>query len=169
MKNKEIQDLENKIEELALTIDKVEDEKLEIENKMKKALADYINLERGLDKRLNVMMDHMKLKVAKNLIEMMDDFYYAIEASKNLELDEKNKAWLDGIIRTIEKMKNTLDEMGIVLMDVKKGDKYDVSKHEALGIVKEGENDTIHEVLQPGYTIGENVVRPARVIVSKTA
>jgi len=42
-KNRE-EELEKKIQELALTVDKVEDEKLVVENQLKKALADYHNL-----------------------------------------------------------------------------------------------------------------------------
>ena len=42
-KNKE-EELEKKIRKLALTIDEVEDEKLVVENQLKKALADYHNL-----------------------------------------------------------------------------------------------------------------------------
>jgi ribosome-binding protein aMBF1 (putative translation factor) len=52
-KNKNLSEdkLEKKIQELALTIDKVEDEKLEVENQLKRALADYHNLLKHSEKR----------------------------------------------------------------------------------------------------------------------
>ena len=43
------EDLEKKILELAEVVDRVEDEKLEIENQLKKALADYHNLLKNID------------------------------------------------------------------------------------------------------------------------
>ncbi len=161
--------LEEKIKELALTIDEVEDEKLEIENKLKKALADYINLEQGIDRRVQSRLEQVKVDLGRSIIEIMDDFFYALEASKKLKLDESTKAWMQGISSTIGKMKNVLGTLNIEMMNVQKGDPFDFSKHEALGTVEEKglKEDTIQEVVQPGYMMGENIVRPARVIVCK--
>ncbi len=145
----------------------LEKENVEIENKMKKALADYINLEKSMDRKLEIRLDEMKLKVARNLLELMDDFYYGIEAGKEFKADECVTAWMSGITNSFEKMKKTLDVLGVEMIGVKVKEKFDSSKHEAIGIVQEGENDTIHEIVQPGYVMGENIVRPVRVIVSK--
>jgi molecular chaperone GrpE len=164
---KKNRDFEKKIEDLVHTIDEVEDEKLDIENKLKKALADYANLERNIEKRVETRLEEMKLKVAKNLLEIMDDFYYAIEAGKEFKADECVTSWMSGITNSYEKMAKTLEILGVEMIEVKIGDIFNHSQHEAVGIVKEGENDTIHEILQPGYVMGENTVRPVRVIVSK--
>lgn len=47
------------------------------------------------------------------------------------------------------------------------GDAFDPTQHEALVAMPhpEVEQDTVHEVLQPGYRAGERVLRPARVAV----
>ncbi len=164
---KKKKDFEKKIKDLANTIDKVEDEKLEVENKLKKALADYANLEKGIDKRVEIKLEEMKLKVAKDLLEIMDDFYYAIEAGKKFNADECVTSWMSGITNSYEKMKKTLEILGVEMIEANVGDAFDSSRHEAVGIVKEGKNDTIHEILQPGYVMGDNVVRPVRVVVSK--
>lgn len=161
------EELEKKVQKLAYIIDKVEDEKLEVENKLKKALADYINLESGINKRVEMKLEQEKLILARNLIEIMDDFFYALQAGKNLKMDEATKSWVNGINSTIEKMRKVLESLGVEMMDVGKNTKFDMSKCEAIGTVKEGKENMIHEVAQPGYTMGEHIVRPARVIVCK--
>ena len=160
-------DLEKKVQELAGIIDEVEDEKLEVENKLKKALADYINLEEQINKRAEMKVEQEKLIMARNLVEILDDFYYALEAGKNLEMDEATRSWMEGINSTIEKLRGILEKFGIKMMDIEKGMKFDSSKCEALGTTKEGKDNTIQEIVQPGYTMGDHIVRPARVIICK--
>ncbi len=160
-------DLEKKVQELAGIIDEVEDEKLEVENKLKKALADYINLEEQINRRVEMKVEQEKLGLAKNLIEVLDDFYYALEAGKKLKMDEATKSWMEGMNSTIEKMRKVMESFGIKMMNIEKNMKFDSSKCEALGTTKQGKDNTIQEVVQPGYTMGDHIVRPARVIVCK--
>ncbi len=161
------EELENKIQELAGIIDKVEDEKLEVENRLKKALADYINLEEQINKRAKMKVEQEKLSMAKELIGVMDDSYYALGAGKKMKMDESTSSWMKGLESSVEKLENVMKNFGIERMDVEKGKKFSSSKCEALGTTNEGKENCIYEVIQPGYTMGENIVRPARVIVSK--
>jgi molecular chaperone GrpE len=143
------------------------DEKLLLENQLKKALADYANLERDLDKRIEVRSLQMKLQIARTLMNVLDDVSLATEAGKKLQLADDAKAWADGISATLMDVEKAVSEFGIVRMETKAGDMYDSSMHEAVGTVNEGEKGKIHEVIQPGYLLGEVVVRPARVIVAQ--
>ena len=161
------EELEKKVKELAFLIDEVEDEKLEVENQLKKALADYVNLESSINKRVEMKMEQVKLNLAKDLLEVMDDFFYALEASEKLKMDDSVKSWVVGIKSTIEKLKKVLENLGLKVIDVKKGMDFDTGKCEAIGTIGQGIENKIHEVAQPGYAIGEHIVRPARVIVCK--
>ncbi len=161
------EDLEKKVQELAAIIDEVEDEKYEVENKLKKALADYINLEEQVNKRVNLKVEQEKLKLARNLLEVLDDFYYALEAGKKIKMDEATKSWMDGIRSSIEKMRKILEDFGIRMIQIDKGSDFDSSKCEALGTTNQGKENTVQEVIQPGYAMEDNIVRPARVIVCK--
>lgn len=155
------------IKQFADTIDKLEDEKLLIQNQLKKALADYANLERDLDKRIEARSVQMKLQIAMTLMNVLDDISLAVSASQNLKLNEEGTAWLEGIKATLSHIEKAVSEFGIVRMEVNKGDPFNSSMHEALGTVNEGEKGKIHEIIQPGYMLGEIVVRPARVIVAQ--
>ncbi len=65
-------------------------------------------------------------------------------------------------------LREGLKRNGIEVVDPK-GEKFDPNRHEALSTVPvEGaEPGTVVEVLQKGYRLDEQLVRPARVVVSE--
>ncbi|HAM96674.1 TPA: hypothetical protein DCP76_02655, partial [Patescibacteria group bacterium] len=65
---KECAELRNHINELTLNIDKVEDEKLIIENQLKKALADYQNLSNSAEKRNELRFFQTRKNLAESVI-----------------------------------------------------------------------------------------------------
>lgn len=162
-----VKNLESKIQELALTVDKVEDEKLEVENQLKRALADYHNLVKNSDKREQLRLEQIKKSLFEVIIPSLDALMLATVASKNIKMDEEGKSWLEGILATIEGMNKGLAEMGLVQYQPEKGDDFDKDIHEAIATVEEGEKGKIYETIQPGYRLNDSVVRPARVVVSK--
>ena len=48
------------------------------------------------------------------------------------------------------------------------GDAFDPTEHEAMAQkpVAEAQSGTVVEVVQPGYRLGETIIRPARVVVA---
>lgn len=138
---------------------------VELENKLKKALADYLNLERDMEKRLELRSIQLKIEIGMKLMEIVDASNLAIGAKDNLKLEGDTKAWVDGLTVILSQIEKSLSTLGIEKIDVKQGDDFDSSKHEALATVNEGEKGKIHEVMSNGYTLGDFVVRPSRVIV----
>ena len=163
----EIDELQKQIQELALTIDKVEDEKLEITNQLKRALADYQNLEKGVDKLILNRFTQTKKKLAENIIPVVDALTMALQAQENLKLDENTKAWVEGITQTISNLEKVFVDIGLNKYVPNKGDKFDPNIHEALTTIEQGEKGCIFDVIQPGYILDNSVIKPARVVVSK--
>jgi molecular chaperone GrpE len=159
--------LEKKIQELALTVDQVEDEKLEVENQLKRALADYQNLVKNSEKRDKLRLQQLKRDLFETIVPSLDALMLATIASKEVRMDEKGESWLEGILATIEAMREGLKEMGFKQYMPEKGEEFDNDMHEAIATVQEGEKGRIYETIQPGYTLNDSVVRPARVVVSK--
>lgn len=157
------------IAKLGEAIDKAEDEKQQIENQLKRALADYANLERDISKRVDISMTNMISRVAKKIIEVLDDADFAVKALDKMDIKGEAKAWSDGIVELIGKLQDSLNEMEVDVMEVAPGDEFDSEKHEAISTVKagKGEKGKVIEVVQNGYLIGDSVIRCARVIVGK--
>ena len=59
-----------------------------------------------------------------------------------------------------------LNSYGLKEID-SKGNKYDPNFEEAIGVSDEGEDGTVTEVVQKGYTLNGDVIRTSKVIVSK--
>jgi len=156
-----------KIKELALTIDKLEDEKLVIQEQMLRALADYQNLVKDSEKRNELRYFQLKKSLSESVIPSLDALNLAIKTSKNLKLDEQSKSWLDGILATIQTLEKSFSEIGIKQFLPAKGDKFDPAIHEAVATVEGGKSGEIYDLVQPGYILDNTVIKPARVVVSK--
>lgn len=164
---KDVKRMQKEIEQLAFDIDKVEDEKLVIQNMLKKALSDYANLEKEGEKRVEIRIAQSKIEVAKKLMPVMDDMALAMKAAEGLELKDNVQAWFDGLKGIFSNIEQSLIGIGVESIAANAGEKFNSEIHEALGVVACGEVDTIHEVIQPGYRLGEFIVRPVRVLVAK--
>ncbi|MHC1716553.1 MAG: nucleotide exchange factor GrpE [Candidatus Dojkabacteria bacterium] len=159
--------LELKVSELALTIDKVEDEKLNIQNQLKKALADYHNLVNNSEKRETLRFFQMKKNLCQQIIPTLDAMMMAVASSKDMSLDEKSKSWLEGILATIESIYKNFSEIGLKQYIPNVGDVFNNQRHEAVATIESEKKGEIVEIVQPGYTLDDTVIRPSRVVVSK--
>ncbi|HOF78776.1 MAG TPA: nucleotide exchange factor GrpE [Candidatus Dojkabacteria bacterium] len=164
---KQRNELKEQLNELVTSIDKLEDENLVIKEQMLRALADYQNLVKSSEKRNEIRYFQLKKSLSESVIPSLDALNLAIKASKELKLDEKTKAWLDGILATIQSLEKSFSEIGIKQYLPIKGDKFDPTKHEAVATVEGGKSGEIYDLVQPGYILDNTVIKPARVVVSK--
>jgi len=165
-------EVKNKIEceeckELELKVVKLEDEKLIIENQLKKALADYQNLSNSSEKRNELRFFQTRKNLAESVIPSLDSLTLAIDASKDLNLDEKGKSWLSGIAAIFQSLSRSFEDFGLKQYLPEKGTGFDPNIHEAVAMVAEGTSGEIYGLAQPGYILDNTVIRPARVVVSK--
>jgi molecular chaperone GrpE len=160
-------ELELQVQELADAIDTLEDEKQEITNHLKRALADYQNLEKNTEKLTRLRFLQTKKSLAEDVIPVLDSLSIALKSKKDLDLDDKTESWVEGVSASIENLEKVLADMGLTQFIPEKGEKFDSDIHEAVTTVAEGEKDHIYDTLQPGYRLDNVLIRPARVVVSK--
>src|SRR6266581_1272382 len=82
--------------------------------------------------------------------------------------DAGTKALLEGVELTERELLNALEKHGVRKLDPE-GSKFDPHRHQAMYEVPDESvpAGTVVQVVQPGYTIGERVLRPALVAVAK--
>jgi molecular chaperone GrpE len=165
---KEIEELKNSIEELALTIDKVEDEKLEIVNQLKRALADYQNLEANTQKRLTLLYMQSRKGLAEKLIPIVDDLTMAVRSKEEIKFDQQGESWANGVVEILSNLEKSLEEIGLKKYLPEKGSKFEPNIHEALSVIEGEVPGVIYDVIQPGYILDDTVIRPSRVVVTKS-
>lgn len=161
------QKIEEQIQKLVEAIDKVEDEKLLVTNQLKKALADYHNLEANTNKRLALLYLQSRRKLSEKLIPVLDDLTMAINSKEGLDFNEKTLAWSDGVINILQNLEKSMEEIGLKKFIPQKGTKFDPLFHEALSVVNGETPGIIFDVIQPGYILEDTVIRPSRVVVIK--
>ncbi len=120
--------------------------------------AEYVNYKRRVDRDREVVREGATASVLTSLLPVLDDIDRAREHG---ELEGGFKAVADSFGRTVTGL--GLERFG------KEGEPFDPRIHEALmhshaeGI----DGPTCTAILQPGYRIGERIIRPARVAVAE--
>ncbi len=129
---------------------------LELENQLKRAIADYQNLERRVSEERRILSELSSVLVIEKFLPVIDNL---ISAQSHLN-DQ-------GLAMVIKQFQDVLQSEGVVEF-ASVGDQFDPNLHEAAEVVA-GENDnTIVKVRSKGYKIKGRVIRPARVAVSKS-
>ncbi|MCW2810404.1 MAG: grpE [Friedmanniella sp.] len=120
--------------------------------------AEYVNYKRRVDRDRDLSRRTAVEGVLRDLLPVLDDLRSAREHG---ELSGAFKAVGEEVERVTAK--NGLESFGT------KGDAFDPHIHEALlHAHAEGiDGPTCVEILQPGYRVGERVLRPARVAVAE--
>lgn len=139
----------------------LEEQIVNLENQLKRAVADYQNLEKRVDETSFVVIDYAKGHLITRILPVLDSLDQAVEGATEAEA---NSSWLKGIMMSIKAFRQVLAEEG--LAEIPTDDGFDPKLHEAVD-VSQGEDDKILKVVLRGYTLNEKVVRPAKVVVGK--
>jgi molecular chaperone GrpE len=102
-------------------------------------------------------------KLAKELLPALDNLDRALDAA------DQDDPLLQGVRIVRSEFADALARVGVESY-VPVGEIFDPALHEAMASVPQGPDGaasgTIVEVYQPGYRLGEQVIRPARVVVA---
>ncbi len=120
--------------------------------------AEYVNYKRRVDRDRQANRELAVASVLTELLHTLDDIGRARDAG---ELEGAFKAVAESVERVVEKA--GLVRYGEV------GDVFDPRIHEALmhNYSDDVDGPTATKVWQPGYRLGERILRPARVAVSE--
>ena len=92
----------------------------------------------------------------------------ALDDELRAKADEATKALLEGVELTERELMNVLEKHGVKRIEPL-NQKFDPNRHQAMFEVEDASvlSGTVVQVMQSGYLIGERVLRPALVAVSK--
>lgn len=152
------QEVEQDLDALLSDAQKERDEYLELARRTK---ADFENYRKRVAADLEAAQVRGKVAVAREVIDAVDNLERALEAAG------EGESLSAGVEMVLGGLRETLSRNGVEVVEPK-GEKFDPTRHEALSTqpVEGAESGTVVEVLQKGYVLGEQLVRPARVVVS---
>jgi molecular chaperone GrpE len=126
--------------------------------------AEFINFKNRTEVEKQQIGDFSKAQVVKDLLPVIDDLERAL-AHLPEELSE-NK-WAQGVQKIQVRLTKQLEKLGIKKLEALNMP-FDHNLHEAVQAEGEGEQQIVSEVLQNGYTLGDQVIRHATVKVQNT-
>ena len=150
-----------------------EDLKKELEQAIedkKRALAEAENTRRRGIKDLEQSRKYGHLSFAREMLSVVDSLESAVNSSPQNkdELSDEIKNFIVGVEMTLEQLKQVFNNHNISKIDPQ-GDKFDYNVHQAMfeKETDEFEPGLIIEVMQPGWSLHDRLLRPAMVGVSK--
>ena len=158
----------NKEEKKELTLE----EKLkETEEKLLRSLAEIENQRRRFEKEIKDAFEFGSFNFAKESLAILDNLQRAKDAIKNDEKLKDNKdldKFLENI-NIIEKDLVSIFEKNKIKKIEVKDKKFDPNFHQAMSEIEDENKDQgsiLHEI-QSGYMLGDRLLRPALVSISK--
>ena len=155
---------------LSAELDKMEAEKNEANDKALRLVAEMDNLRKRTARDVHDARTFSIAGFARDMLEVSDNLRRALAAVPDgaAEADPGLKALVEGVEMTERAMLNALEKHGVKKISPK-GEKFDPNLHQAMFEVPNPEvpNNTVLEVVQEGFVIGERCLRPAMVGVAK--
>lgn len=139
-----------------------------------RTVADMQNLRKRTQREIADAKTFSVSSFAKDMLGVADNLKRTLDAAKTAEgaddsqPDDNLKPLLEGVDMTERSMLSAMERHGVKKLDVL-NKKFDPNFHQAMFEVPDTEipNNTVVQVVQDGYIIGERVLRPAMVGVSK--
>jgi molecular chaperone GrpE len=130
-------------------------------------VAEFENMRKRVQNERMRLFEDARIDALQQFLPVNDDLQRTVNVLKETGMDGN---YLKGIELVADKMENTLNHYGIEKIN-EVNVPFDVNLHDALMRQKPQDestgSDTVLQVLEDGYKIGDRVIRHAKVIVSE--
>lgn len=136
----------------------------EFKDGWQRSRAEFANYKKRVEREREQTYQNAKGELLKRYLDIADDL---LRALNNRPENGEGALWAEGIELVYRKLIAKFESDGVTLMETE-GKLFDPNLHEAISL-EESENHEsgeIIEVLNPGYYLGDKVLRPATVRVA---
>ena len=149
------------VENHELDVDGLARQRDELVDSLQRLQAEFANYKKRAAREQDALVARAHERLVKDLLPVLDDLGRALEAAEHHE-----EAKLEEGVRLVHRqLADVLDKEG--LAEIPTDDGFDPNVHEALLSQPSDEPaGSVIEVIQRGYTLGDRVLRPARVVVA---
>jgi molecular chaperone GrpE len=130
-----------------------------------RARAEFANYRRREELRREQSKNDIAGRVLNHFLPVLDDLERAFSS---VPPEVQDSPWVEGLSLVAQKMLTGMEKEGVAPIPIELGEPFDPNLHMAVLHIPCADYDEgqIAMVLQRGYTIGEQVLRPAMVQVS---
>ncbi|OGE26516.1 nucleotide exchange factor GrpE [Candidatus Daviesbacteria bacterium RIFCSPLOWO2_02_FULL_40_8] len=139
----------------------LEDRVKSLEEQLKRAVADYQNLEKRVSEGRSELSGWATTELVKKFLPVLDHLEKALNGATEAD---RQSGWFKGVEMAVKQFQELLKSEG--LSEIEEAGQFDPLLHEAVDS-RTGDNNTILEIVAKGYKIGSKVIRPAQVVVGK--
>jgi molecular chaperone GrpE len=148
-------------------------EAAEFKDKLLRTLAEMENLRKRTEREVLDARMYGIAGFARDVLAVADNMHRALSAigpELREAADAKVKALIEGVELTERELLKSLEKNGVKKFSPE-GEKFDPNVHQAMYEVPTADlpPGQVAQVIQAGYMIGDRVLRPAMVAVSKAA
>ena len=129
--------------------------------------ADFENFRKRTVRERDELVQLAHADLVARLLSVLDNFELALSSSAAATTDAN--ALLEGVQMILSQLLTALGSLGLEKIKAE-GEIFNPHLHEAVGVVEEApgaKENTVVEVLRPGYMLNAKVLRPAMVKVSR--
>lgn len=159
--------LQKRLSDVEDQIEAAKKEAADATDRMLRLQADWENFRRRTAAERLAEKERAAEGLVTNLLPVIDDIERAIEHAGATEDDAQLKQFVDGVSAVHAKMLGVLAKEGVEPIDPA-GEAFDPLAHQAVGRVEDAEafDETVAQVYQKGYRMGDKVIRTAMVTVT---
>jgi molecular chaperone GrpE len=157
--------IEKDIDALLSEAERQRDEYLDLAKRTK---ADFENFRKRMSAEVLAAAGRGKAEALLGVLPVLDDLERALQAAGLDPEGDSDDGLAHGVLLVFRGLRETLVKNGVEAVDPS-GEKFDPTLHEALSTksVEGAEPGTVVETMQKGYRLGEQLIRPARVVVAE--
>lgn len=124
--------------------------------------ADSTNIRRQHEEQIKGLKDFVRSNTISELLPVIDNFERSL---KHVPEDLKDNDYIKGIKGILNQFEKVLENLGVERIKTV-GEIFDPRLHEAVSMEEgKGTHEVVVEELQPGYKLGDQVIRHAMVKV----
>lgn len=159
--NEEVKEEVNEQPQENEEIKKLKDENEELKNKVLRQMAEFDNYKKRTTKEKDELYTYAKTNCVEQILGVIDNFERALDTECSDETFKK------GVEMIFNQFKDTLTKLGVEEIEAM-NTTFNPELHNAVNQVEDenfGEN-TVCQVFQKGYKIGDKVIRHSMVVVA---
>jgi molecular chaperone GrpE len=160
-----VEDLSPIVEDLQVKLAEAQAKSDEYLDGWQRSRAEFANFRKRMERENALSSQTATGNVIKRFLEVVDDLDRAL---KNRPKDEEGANWAGGVDLIYRKLLNILEAEGVKIIQAD-GQFFDPNLHEAISNedYPDLESGQVIATVQQGYTLGERILRPARVRVAR--
>jgi molecular chaperone GrpE len=152
-------------EALSAKLAETETELAELKDKYLRALAESENARKRIRHQSEENIRLQREAMLRDLLPIVDNLERAVDAARG---GGNGKSIVEGVEMVLHSMREFLRSHGVTPLTAV-GEPFDPARHEAIDTVHSDVHppNTVVDEMHRGYQIGERILRPARVTVSR--